>query len=91
VWVFAFCLHRGTTRIDTSHLAISFFFDEFVDLKANNIVIDATGNTIAECPGKNSPSHTLLEPAAIHTCHGGSAVTESMVFMSSCLPRTGTR
>lgn len=35
----------GTTRIDTSYLAISFFFDEFVDQKGNNIVIDATGNT----------------------------------------------
>ncbi len=35
----------GTTRIDTSYLAISFFFDEFVDNNGNNIVIDATGNT----------------------------------------------
>jgi hypothetical protein len=35
----------GTTRIDTSYVAISFFFDEFVDQNGNNIVIDATGNT----------------------------------------------
>src|ERR1700674_4158865 len=35
----------GTTRIDTSYLAISFFFDEFIDNNGNNIVIDATGNT----------------------------------------------
>jgi hypothetical protein len=35
----------GTTRVDTSYLAISFFFDEFVDGNGNNIVIDATGNT----------------------------------------------
>ncbi|MBO0695572.1 MAG: hypothetical protein J2P56_05665 [Verrucomicrobia bacterium] len=35
----------GTTRIETSYLAISFFFDEFVDQNGNNIVIDATGNT----------------------------------------------
>ncbi|HLJ28808.1 MAG TPA: hypothetical protein VKY85_19015 [Candidatus Angelobacter sp.] len=35
----------GTTQIDTSYLAISFFFDEFVDQNGNNIVIDATGNT----------------------------------------------
>lgn len=35
----------GTTRIDTSYLALSFFFDEFVDQNGNNIVIDATGNT----------------------------------------------
>lgn len=35
----------GTTRIDTSYLAISFFFDEFIDNNGNNIVLDATGNT----------------------------------------------
>jgi hypothetical protein len=35
----------GTTEINTSYLAISFFFDEFVDQNGNNIVIDATGNT----------------------------------------------
>lgn len=35
----------GTTKIDTSYLAISFFFDEFVDQNGNNIVIDATANT----------------------------------------------
>jgi hypothetical protein len=35
----------GTTEIDTSYLAISFFFDEFVDQNGNNIVIDATANT----------------------------------------------
>jgi len=35
----------GTTRVDTSYLAISFFFDEFVDQNGNNIVIDAAGNT----------------------------------------------
>jgi hypothetical protein len=32
----------GTTRIETSYLAISFFFDEFVDNNGNNIFIDAT-------------------------------------------------
>ena len=37
--------HGGTTRLDTSYLAISFVFDEFVDQNGNNIVIDATGNT----------------------------------------------
>lgn len=35
----------GTTQIDTSYLAISFVFDEFVDQNGNNIVIDATANT----------------------------------------------
>ena len=35
----------GTTWIDTSYLAISFFFDEFVDQNGNNIVIDATANS----------------------------------------------
>ncbi len=35
----------GTTKIDTSYLAISFIFDEFIDQNGNNIVIDATGNT----------------------------------------------
>lgn len=35
----------GTTHVDTSYLALSFFFDEFVDQNGNNIVIDATGNT----------------------------------------------
>lgn len=35
----------GTTQLDTSYLAISFFFDEFVDQNGNNIVIDATANT----------------------------------------------
>ena len=35
----------GTTLVDTSYLALSFFFDEFVDQNGNNIVIDATGNT----------------------------------------------
>src|SRR5882672_1498043 len=35
----------GTTKVDTSYLAISYFFDEFVDQNGNNIVIDAAGNT----------------------------------------------
>ena len=35
----------GTTEIDTSYLAISFVFDEFVDQNGNNIVFDATANT----------------------------------------------
>lgn len=35
----------GTTRIETSYLAISFSFDEFIDNNGNNIVIDATDNT----------------------------------------------
>src|SRR5437660_8355451 len=30
----------GATRIDTSYVAISFFFDEFVGQNGNNIVID---------------------------------------------------
>jgi hypothetical protein len=35
----------GTTRIDTSYLAISFVFDEFLDQNGNNVFIDATANT----------------------------------------------
>ena len=35
----------GTTSIPTSYLAISYFFDEYVDQNGNNIVIDATANT----------------------------------------------
>jgi hypothetical protein len=50
----------GTTEVPTSYVAISFFFDEFVDNNGNNIVIDANALTpaVLESPEFDRFSYT---------------------------------
>ena len=50
----------GTTDVPTSYVAISFFFDEFVDTNGNNIVIDANAltPTVLESPEFDRFSYT---------------------------------